>query len=139
MDIVKKYSREGLSVIWKPGLCIHSENCYKGLSMVFNPKQKPWITVESAEIDVIKSQIEKCPSGALTYENQKQEKSKLDSKGLHVQVFENGPLMIQGPISLLNSSGEKEIIEKPRAFCRCGSSENKPFCDGSHKKIDFKG
>ncbi len=139
MDIVKKYNREGLSVIWKPGLCIHSENCFKGLSMVFNPKQKPWIKVEAAEIDDIQTQIDRCPSGALTYENQKNNNQRTDTDTMDVQVFENGPIMINGPIRISHSSGEIEKMEKPTAFCRCGSSENKPFCDGSHKKVDFKG
>ena len=50
----------------------------------------------------------------------------------------NGPVMIQGNLKWTNKSGEEEVIEGPCALCRCGSSDNKPFCDGSHSKIGFK-
>lgn len=139
MDIVKKYSQDDLTIIWKPAVCIHSEKCYKGLSQVFDPKRKPWIDPKAAEIDVIKAQIETCPSGALSYENQKTQHNMSDSNEVKVQIFENGPMMVHGPMTITHGSGETEVKDKPVAFCRCGSSSNKPFCDGNHKKVDFKG
>jgi CDGSH-type Zn-finger protein len=37
------------------------------------------------------------------------------------------------------NDGTIEQKNKVTAFCRCGASGNKPYCDGSHRKIDFKG
>jgi len=64
---IKEYPSEKLTVVWKPERCIHSENCFKGLPSVFDPKSRPWVNVEGADDDHIKDQIDKCPSGALSY------------------------------------------------------------------------
>lgn len=67
-DITKKYSNGDLTIVWKPNQCIHSAKCFNGLSDVFNPQKKPWISPEGASIAQIIDQIKKCPSGALSYE-----------------------------------------------------------------------
>lgn len=66
-----KYKKDNLTVIWKPEICIHSGICAKGLQNVFNPRRRPWIDVTQAEADQIKEQIKKCPSGALSFEEEK--------------------------------------------------------------------
>ena len=67
MEVTKEYQREDLTVIWKPKKCIHSGICVKTLPMVYNPKEKPWIKPEKASVEALKSQIDNCPSGALSY------------------------------------------------------------------------
>ena len=57
----------------------------------------------------------------------------------NIIVSPNGPLMIIGKIEIKHSDGRVENKEKSTAFCRCGASANKPYCDGSHRKIEFKG
>ena len=49
----------------------------------------------------------------------------------------NGPLQVSGALGLSNSSGEALATEAQYWLCRCGGSANKPFCDGTHKKIGF--
>ena len=66
-DITKKYSNGEVTVVWKPNLCIHSAICFRGLSEVFDPRRRPWITPDKATSDKIVEQIKKCPSGALSY------------------------------------------------------------------------
>ena len=66
-EIIKKYSNGELTVVWKPGLCIHSGVCVRTLPQVYNPREKPWIKVENASTEELMAQIKKCPSGALTY------------------------------------------------------------------------
>jgi uncharacterized Fe-S cluster protein YjdI len=63
----KKYSNGEITVIWKPGLCQHSTNCWKGLINVFDPRKKPWINMDGANSERIIEQVKKCPSGALSY------------------------------------------------------------------------
>jgi CDGSH-type Zn-finger protein len=58
-----------------------------------------------------------------------------------VTVRDNGPLLVEGPLKLLDAEGNAFAIDpsKPAiALCRCGASENKPFCDGSHKRCGFE-
>lgn len=67
METTKEYKKENLTVIWKPGKCIHAGVCVKTLPEVYNPKATPWISCENASIEALKNQIDTCPSGALTY------------------------------------------------------------------------
>jgi len=138
-EIVKEYSNGELTVVWKPAKCIHAAECVKALPEVYNPKEKPWIKAENASTQALKDQIAKCPSGALSYyiaEEHNQEAATLETK---VEVMANGPLLIYGTLHVKDKDGKEEIKNKTTAFCRCGSSNNKPYCDGSHIKVDFKG
>ncbi|RZJ64340.1 MAG: (4Fe-4S)-binding protein [Flavobacterium sp.] len=70
MDIVKEYSNGEVTIVWKPSLCTHSTNCWRGLPGVFKPREKPWIVPEGASTNEIVGQVAKCPSKALlTYMN----------------------------------------------------------------------
>lgn len=49
----------------------------------------------------------------------------------------NGSLRVEGPVTIVGSDGE--TVTKPAAsLCRCGHSQNKPFCDGSHRAAGFE-
>ncbi|MCK5390947.1 MAG: CDGSH iron-sulfur domain-containing protein, partial [Deltaproteobacteria bacterium] len=54
-----------------------------------------------------------------------------------IDVFDDGPLGVEALETLTNSNGDELDIKKRIALCRCGASQNKPFCDGTHKKIGF--
>lgn len=56
---------------------------------------------------------------------------------LVIKAAENGPLLLKGNATITSSSGRKSWTGRQVALCRCGASGNKPFCDGSHKKIGF--
>ena len=137
---IKEYESEDLTVIWKPEKCIHSEICYKGLSDVFDPKARPWVNVDGANDETIRAQIDKCPSGALSYrlKNGGEEENNIEDEQI-VEVVKGGPLMVYGNIKVKNHDGTEASKHRVTAFCRCGASSNKPFCDGSHKTIEFEG
>ncbi|MDC6387655.1 (4Fe-4S)-binding protein [Maribacter sp. PR1] len=140
-EIIKEYTNGELTVVWKPKKCIHSEVCVKKLPEVYKPQEKPWITPEEASTSALKAQINECPSGALTFymnHGEKQKVTKSDQKA-EVTVLANGPLKIIGDLHIQLASGETVQKEGATGFCRCGASENKPFCDGSHRKIKFIG
>jgi len=59
------------------------------------------------------------------------------AEAVDVICVENGPLMCKGNIAMQAANGETMTVINP-ALCRCGASKRKPFCDGSHNKIDFK-
>lgn len=51
----------------------------------------------------------------------------------------NGPYRVEGPIKLIDPDGNVFAVHEPVIFlCRCGQSANKPFCDGTHRKIGFQ-
>lgn len=66
-NIKLEYTNGEITVVWQPGLCIHSGNCVKGLPGVFKPKERPWIKVHEASTDAIAEQVSRCPSGALSF------------------------------------------------------------------------
>ena len=139
--MIKHYTKGDVTVVWKPEECIHSTKCWKGLTEVFNPKNRPWINMEGAEAERIMEQVAQCPSGALSYILNRSEvaedKTETDSTTA-VEVMRNGPLMVYGNLTVKDSKGAETKKSKVTAFCRCGASANKPFCDGSHIKIGFK-
>ena len=55
---------------------------------------------------------------------------------LRITLLKNGPLQVRGPFDLL-AAGTKLSGCNEAWLCRCGGSRNKPFCDGTHKKIGF--
>jgi uncharacterized Fe-S cluster protein YjdI len=65
-----EYSNKDITIVWQPKVCQHSAVCVKTLPNVYKPDEKPWISIENATTEELKNQINKCPSGALTfYEN----------------------------------------------------------------------
>jgi CDGSH-type Zn-finger protein len=57
-----------------------------------------------------------------------------------ILVRRNGPYRVYGPAKLVDQDGNEFDIPPGDWFvlCRCGESETKPFCDSTHKRIDFK-
>lgn len=62
------------------------------------------------------------------------------SEPVKISVRPNGPLRVEGTIELSDADGKQwDLTGKPAvSLCRCGASENKPFCDGSHRRIEFQ-
>lgn len=138
-EIVKHYDKDGFRVIWKPAKCIHSEICVKTLPQVYLPNEKPWIRPEAASIADLESQIKRCPSGALSYEVQASEPNTEQApEETEIQVLPGGPLLVKGRIRLSAADGSVHSEEGNTALCRCGGSQNKPYCDGSHKSLGFE-
>lgn len=139
-SLSKKYTNGEITVVWKPGTCIHSEKCWHGLPGVFNPKGRPWINVEGATTDEIIAQVDKCPSAALTWYRNGEEpaaSAPSDTEGAKVDIIPNGPIRIHGNVKLTHYDGKVEHRDTITALCRCGESKNKPYCDGTHKKVGF--
>jgi uncharacterized Fe-S cluster protein YjdI len=63
----KTYTNGEITVLWKPGVCIHSAKCVQGLGEVFNVNARPWINMSGSETSRIIKQVDECPSGALSY------------------------------------------------------------------------
>ena len=139
-NITKKYSNGEVTIVWKPKECIHSGICFRGLNEVFDPRKRPWITPEHSTTDKIIEQVKKCPSGALSYylNRDTEEQVKVEAETI-VETIQNGPLMVYGNVTVKDSAGTITKKSNATAFCRCGASGNKPYCDGSHKKIGFQG
>ena len=59
---------------------------------------------------------------------------------VQITVTRNGPYQVKGPITLVDHEGKEIEVEGDEIYlCRCGQSGHKPFCDGTHHKVGFKG
>lgn len=143
-EIIKKYSNDDITIVWQPSKCIHAGICVRGLPEVFHPQDRPWITMDKASTEDLKAQVDACPSGALTYyennaDNQSEQNNQTMKTETEIQIVPNGPLIVKGPVALTQDGKTTEEKGPATALCRCGASANKPFCDGSHKKVGFEG
>jgi CDGSH-type Zn-finger protein/uncharacterized Fe-S cluster protein YjdI len=57
---------------------------------------------------------------------------------LQITPLRDGPLVLSGGVTLISGSGRPAWRGDKVALCRCGASNNKPFCDGSHKAAGFR-
>jgi len=62
----------------------------------------------------------------------------LDEGTLSINTLVDGPLLIEGPFTLIDGKGEVVCKSGKAALCRCGASKMKPYCDGSHDRIGFR-
>jgi uncharacterized Fe-S cluster protein YjdI len=63
----REYTNGEVTIVWRPGFCVHSGICAHGLPDVFRPREKPWVRAESASTQELIDQVSCCPSGALSY------------------------------------------------------------------------
>jgi uncharacterized Fe-S cluster protein YjdI len=140
-----KYTNNEVTVVWKPEQCIHSAICWTGLKEVFNPTKRPWVNIEGAATERIIEQVRHCPSGALSYfmnaEAKEIERDPVAEAAsiVKVEVSPKGPYLLNTECLIIHADGHEEVKSGVVALCRCGASGNKPYCDGSHNKINFEG
>ena len=134
---VREYATEEIVVEWRPRLCYHSQNCVRALPLVFDKERRPWIDPTQATADAIETAVEGCPSGALRLRRLRGEARPAPTR-VEITPDPNGPLLVRGPIRVVRADGTVEQVTRA-AFCRCGHSGNKPFCDGSHREVGFQG
>ena len=113
--------------------CIHSRNCVLDRPDVFVPNVKgEWIYPDKADASGLDQLAHNCPSGAIRYERVDGTSAEHAPIVNTARVRENGPLAIHAPMSIAGvDAGFRATL------CRCGQSQNKPYCDGSHTAAGF--
>ena len=131
------YANDVIEVHWEPRLCIHTRNCVEGLPGVFDPGARPWVDVDAGDADTIAATVLTCPTGALHFRRLDGGAQETASEGTTVEPRPNGPLFVRGRVRIVDPDGNLIREDTRVALCRCGASANKPFCDGSHRRIGF--
>ena len=134
----KDYPSEQIVVSFDLERCIHSEECVRGLPDVFDPSGRPWIRPDRARSDRVAEVVIRCPTGALQFEGRDGGAAEPIPQENVIAVGVNGPLYVRGDIQIKGPLGETLLEDTRVAFCRCGESRNKPFCDNSHKQVSFR-
>jgi len=125
------YESDGITVTWDQTRCIHAEACVQGLPSVFDPDRRPWIDPDQADPDAVEAVVQQCPTGALHLERSGVNPETAPDTN-RITLFPNGPLLVRGDVELVDSDGAVLLRDTRLALCRCGLSQNKPLCDGSH-------
>lgn len=138
IDKRKDYFGKGITVHDNRRVCSHSAECLRNLGTVFNLKERPWINPDKATVESVIDAVSKCPSGALGYSIDGVEYTDVPGRKPAVIVERNGPYYIQGGIELAGIENWGTGVSREHyALCRCGASNNKPFCDGNHLSCGF--
>jgi uncharacterized Fe-S cluster protein YjdI len=66
-EVIREYTNGEVTIVWQPALCTSATNCFAELPEVFKPEKRPWVDPYGATTERIIAQIERCPSGALSY------------------------------------------------------------------------
>jgi CDGSH-type Zn-finger protein/truncated hemoglobin YjbI len=144
----KRDTYEGvqLTVFDNRGICQHSGFCTDRLNTVFHT-EGAFVTPSGGRMDEIIRAVRDCPSGALSFAIDGVEARAQvdwdDSRKPAIEVSKDGPYRITGGIPLTDHHGEPVARASGSslehyALCRCGHSQNKPFCSGMHWYIEFK-
>jgi CDGSH-type Zn-finger protein/uncharacterized Fe-S cluster protein YjdI len=114
-------------------LCIHSRGCVLAQPGVFKANvQGPWIDPDAADPDALLRVALNCPSGAIEVTRHDGGPNEAPPPVNTIVLRENGPLAVHAAIEI---AGRPAVTRA--TLCRCGSSKNKPFCDGSHVGAAF--
>ena len=126
---------EGTDVVieFEAKRCIHSRFCVLQQPGVFKANVVgAWIVPDDADCaDNLVATAQNCPSGAIQYRRKDGRPQETPPLVNLIQVRENGPNGFRGALKI-----DGEDIGYRATLCRCGRSQNKPFCDGSHKLGD---
>jgi uncharacterized Fe-S cluster protein YjdI len=158
----RKYRGKDITVYWKPDACVHASYCYRELIEVFDPGRRPWVDMNGAETDQIIEVVNMCPTEALTWKWNDEEKNKeigidqtnqvifrrpellgtneqlVPENPVSVKIMIDGPVVLKGDFSLHYNGIKKDVKEGIISICRCGASNHLPFCDGMHRKTGFE-
>ncbi len=136
-DKLRAYEGKDITVTYSLRRCIHAAECVHGLGAVFDPERRPWVDPDQAPVDELADVILRCPSGALRFDRKDGGAAEPIPEDNTVTVAADGPLYLHGNVELTLPDGS--VHQDTRvALCRCGDSKNKPFCDNSHLKAEFK-
>lgn len=119
--------------------CAYSRFCDNG-NRVWNEVQMAGQKHE----DLTKFMVHNCVAGRLLVWDKQTMQPIEDQEQASVNAIEDvalgcsGPLMVRGGIRVESANGESYEIRNRQALCRCGSSSNKPFCDGSHVSVKYQ-
>ena len=139
-DKRKNYVGKGITIHDNRKICSHAAECVNNLPSVFKLNARPWINPDVAETkEEIVNTIKKCPSGALSYSIDGIEYRDHNETKPIITVSKGGPYHITGGIDLIGEDIKwaEGASKEHYVLCRCGASNNKPFCDGMHRLINF--
>ena len=141
------YAGQQVTVFDNRGICQHSGLCTDRIATVFRQGKDPFVAPSGGRMDEIVRAVRDCPSGALSFAvDDVEARAQVDHSGTRrpaIEVTRDGPYRISGDVALSEPDGSdvaraEGASREHYALCRCGHSQNKPFCSGMHWYVGFK-
>jgi CDGSH-type Zn-finger protein/uncharacterized Fe-S cluster protein YjdI len=127
-----------LTVHFEGRRCIHSRHCVLDAPGVFKANTPgEWIFPDQASAETVVGVAHNCPSGAIRYERHDGGAAEAAPPVNQLRVRESGPYAVHAPIHLVEPNGSIRDDGFRATLCRCGQSQRKPWCDGSHASAAF--
>jgi CDGSH-type Zn-finger protein len=145
-DRSDSYVGQQVTILDNRGTCQHAGFCTDRLATVVRLNQEPFVTPSGGRMDEIIRAVRDCPSGALSYAIDGEEaRDDVDYHGTRdemIEISKDGPYRVTGGIPLVDHDATEVARNRGAslehcALCRCGHSQNKPFCSGAHWYVDF--
>lgn len=124
-----------ITVAYNPAFCSHAKKCWHDQNEVFKPSERPWVRPDQAEnLQYIIDKVNACPSAALGYALGDGELERQDPEVQEIVVSDYGPYIVRH-VDVSDAPVTQDEVQDfdEMTLCACGLSENKPYCDGSHK------
>jgi CDGSH-type Zn-finger protein/uncharacterized Fe-S cluster protein YjdI len=132
-NAIQEYRGRQILIRFDSDKCIHSRHCVLGRPEVFQANVTgAWIKPDNASAEANINVALACPSGAITYERLDGKPGESPPPVNLVRLRENGPLAFHAQLKI---TGKGEALRA--TLCRCGASNNKPWCDSGHVAAGF--
>ena len=135
---VFSYPGKKMDVAWDGRLCIHVGECTRASGELFVGGRNPWCQPDLVEDEEVGEVVARCPTGALSITPHDGGDVVAPVELNTIVVSNNGPLYARGALDIDGAASDMPGVQSRAALCRCGKSENKPFCDNSHEGADFR-
>lgn len=130
---VETVAGRSATIRFDAGRCIHARRCVLSEPGVFKANvQGPWIDPDAASADALVRVAMNCPSGAIQVTRQDGGEGEPNPRVNTVTLRENGPLAVHAELEIAGEKAGTRVT-----LCRCGRSNTKPYCDGSHVGAAF--
>lgn len=140
LDQAERTSGPELDLAWSPKFCAVARFCHRAGDAWSLTKRSN----DPASKNMALREACDCPSGSLVAWDKNTGKPIEPDFEPSISLVENpqtnisGPIWVKGGIQIESSDGTEYEIRNRVTLCRCGQSNNKPFCDGRHISIGFK-
>lgn len=132
-----------------PALALTDAESLCAFGRFCDPNGKVWNQVGSSDDPEVRSkflrQVGHCPAGRLVAWDKKSGQPIEPHLPVSIGLIEDpaegcsGPIWLRGGIAVVSADGFEYEVRNRVTLCRCGASRNKPFCDGTHASIKFRG
>jgi len=133
-EIIQSYKGKDINIVFNRSICAGAGTCVRNFPKIYKNASEDWIDPDGDGIEEVKKSVNQCPSGALHYELVGDNESK-DYDGFKITIVKKGPMNVIGKVDLNVESWATNANPQKYSLCRCGASENKPFCDYTHASL----